>query len=63
MLVGVLGAGCGTDARPVALAPQADKAPSARLVVKPAPGKPLVTGAVNTTAHDMYGTHKGVSHG
>lgn len=50
MLVGVLGAGCGTDARPVALAPQADKAPSARLVVKPAPGKPLVVikGLVNS---------------
>ena len=28
-----------------------------------APGQPLLTGSANTTAHDMYGTHKGVSHG
>jgi pimeloyl-ACP methyl ester carboxylesterase len=29
----------------------------------PAPGAPAISGAANTTAHDMYGTHKGVSHG
>ena len=29
----------------------------------PAPGAPALTGASNTTAHDMYGTHPGVSHG
>ena len=29
----------------------------------PAPSTPQLSGAANTTAHDMYGTHKGVSHG
>ena len=29
----------------------------------PAPGAPQLTGDANTTAHDMYGAHKGVSHG
>jgi pimeloyl-ACP methyl ester carboxylesterase len=29
----------------------------------PAPGAPAISGAANTTAHDMYGTHKGISHG
>ena len=42
VLVGVLGAGCGTDARPAAVGAAVNKAPSAQLVLKPAPGKPLV---------------------
>ena len=29
----------------------------------PAPGQAAISGAANTTAHDMYGSHKGVTHG
>jgi pimeloyl-ACP methyl ester carboxylesterase len=30
---------------------------------EPAPSQPRLSGAANTTAHDLYGTHKGISHG
>jgi len=47
--LGALGAGCGTGSRPVAVALQVSQKPATQLVLKPAPGTPIVTfrGLVN----------------
>jgi len=49
VLVGVLGAGCGSTTKPAAVAPRTSEAPKVALVLKPAPSKPIVTfeGLVN----------------
>lgn len=49
LLLGALGSGCGTGSKPVAVAPPASAKPAANLVLKPAPGTPIVTfkGLVN----------------
>jgi hypothetical protein len=49
VLVGVLGAGCGSSTEPAAVAPKAGEAPKVQLALTPGPGKPIVTfeGLVN----------------